>query len=302
MNKQEIYEIILKLKEQKLTSPQIAIELNNKQIKTLKGLEWTANLVNDFCYKQKKNVKKLTNSDIKININSDTEELKTTQDSQQIVIENVTEKFTELDKANADKELANTQDSQQNVIEDVIDIQQIVLKDVIKNKSAVIDNVIENKSTVIESVIDTKSAVIDNVIENKSISFEKAYNTLIQHIDCLYQEIEILRNKIAVIENKSAIIDVIDMKQNVIDSVIDTHQNDIESVIENKSSVIEDVIENKSSVIDVIDNKIGKWSIQCSKGNYMAFKRINGKVKSIYIGKNINLAKQKIEAKGFRIE
>ena len=223
MNKQKTYEIMLKLKEQKLTSLQIANDLNSKNIKTIKGLEWTAALVSDFFYKQKKNVKKLTNLNTKINI-----------------------------KLNTKKDLNS----------DVKELAQDI-------KPSVIENVIDTHQNDIENVIDTKSTVIENVIENKSISFEKAYTTLIQHIDCLYQEIEILRNKIAVIENKS--------------------------------SVIDNVIENKSSVIDVIDNKIGKWSIQCSKGNYMAFKRINGKVKSIYIGKNINLARQKIEAKGFDI-
>jgi len=249
MNKQKTYENMLKLKEQKLTSLQIANDLNSKNIKTIKGLEWTAALVSDFFYKQKKNVKKLTNLNTKINI-----KLNTKKDLNSDV-----------------KELAQ-------------DIKPSVIENVIENKSTVIESVIDTHQNDIENVIDTHQNdienVIESVIENKSISFEKAYTTLIQHIDCLYQEIEILRNKIAVIENKSSVID---------------------NVIENKSSVIESVIENKSSVIDVIDNKIGKWSIQCSKGNYMAFKRINGKVKSIYIGKNINLAKQKIEAKGFDI-
>ena len=38
------------------------------------------------------------------------------------------------------------------------------------------------------------------------------------------------------------------------------------------------------------------------KGFYEAYKRVKNKVINVYIGKDVNLARQKIEAKGFRIE
>lgn len=42
---------------------------------------------------------------------------------------------------------------------------------------------------------------------------------------------------------------------------------------------------------------VAGWSIQCSGGFYRAFKRVNGKIEGVYIGKSLNSAESKIEAK-----
>jgi len=260
MNKQEIYEIILKLKEQKLTSPQIAIELNNKQIKTVKGLEWTANLVNDFCYKQKKNVKKLTNNITEILTDN-------TQDTELATAQDITESITELDEVNADKELA--QDSQQIVIQN--DIQTVIQNDI----QTVIQNDIQ---TVIQNDIQT---VIQNDIQKYKNVIQK-YKQLIKRL---------------LEQNKTDIQNDIQTDKTDIQTDIQTDKTDIQTDIQTDNAVIQTDIQTD------IQTKFYNWNIVKQDKFFRAYKRINGKMKCIYIGKIVNkdIIKEKLLSKGFDV-
>ncbi|MBF0102284.1 MAG: hypothetical protein HQK77_15390 [Desulfobacterales bacterium] len=62
-----------------------------------------------------------------------------------------------------------------------------------------------------------------------------------------------------------------------------------------------DLVQNETSDLGRKDREekinILGWSVQFSNGYYRAHKRINGKLKSIYLGKNLNDVEKKIELK-----